>query len=114
MYDHGVDLAQARRRLAQRPGGQQQAVAETARAVDHGDLDIAREAVVLQAVVADDDVAFGMRGEQRARGCNAVAADPDRAAAAAREQHRLVAARARIAIGVYRARRLHSCRRSRG
>ena len=67
-------------RLAQRAGRQRPAVAEAARAVDHGDFDVAREAVVLQAVVADDDVAFRVCGEQRAGGRGAVGADPDRAA----------------------------------
>ena len=41
--DDCVDLRQPRRRLAQRARGQQPAVAETARRVDDGDLDVARQ-----------------------------------------------------------------------
>ena len=47
--------------FAQRAGRQQLAIAVAAAAVDHLDLDIARQAVVLQAVVADHQVATGLR-----------------------------------------------------
>ena len=53
----GIDLVEPRRGLAQRPRRQQPAVAEAARGIDHGDLDVARQRVVLQAVVGDDHVA---------------------------------------------------------
>ncbi len=60
-----VDRREARRRLAQRSGRQQQAVAEAARRVDDRDLDVARERVVLQSVVGDDHVDVRVRREQR-------------------------------------------------
>ncbi len=53
------------------------AVAEAARRVDHRDLDVAREAQVLQPVVGKDHVALGMRRQQRA-----MPRPPDRAATA--------------------------------
>ena len=61
------------RRFAQRAGRQQPAVAVAAAAVDHLDLDVARQAVMLQAVVADHDVAAGLG--QRLRGGGTVAID---------------------------------------
>jgi hypothetical protein len=56
-------------RLAQRAGGQQPAVADAA-VVEHADLDVARQRVVLQAVVADDD----LRGRMRASSARAASA----------------------------------------
>ena len=73
-----------------RPGRQRPAVPETA-PVDHGDFDIARQPVVLQAIVADDQVAIGMRRQQRLAGSSAVAADEHRAVGAPPDQQRLVA-----------------------
>ena len=91
VHDHRIDLAQARDGLAQRPRGQRQPVAEAPLAVDHRDLDVARERVVLQAVVAHEHVDLGMRFEQRARRGGPVGRDVDRHARAPRDQHRLVA-----------------------
>ena len=62
------------------------------------DFDVARERVVLQAVVADDDIAFGMRREQGMCGSGALGADPHRTGATAREQHRFVTDHAWIAV----------------
>src|SRR5436190_27656 len=45
--DDRIDLLQARRRLAQRAGWDTEAVAHAARAVDDGDLERAREPVML-------------------------------------------------------------------
>jgi hypothetical protein len=45
---------------------------------------------VLQAIVRDDDIALGIRGQQRTAGCNAIAPDGDRHLAAPCEQQRLV------------------------
>ena len=90
-----VHRAQPRGRLAQRAGRQQEAVAE-ATCIDHGDLDVAREAIVLQAVIEDDDVDLRVRSAQRRDHCDAVGAHPHRAAAAAGEHDRLVANLARL------------------
>src|SRR4029079_19829128 len=76
------------RRLAQRPGRQQEPVAEAA-TVDDCNLDVAREGVVLQAVVEHEHVRVRMLRAQPGNRFDAVGSDPDRAAAAAREQHRL-------------------------
>ncbi len=64
-------------RLAQRTGGQQQAVADAA-LVEDDDLRVARQAVVLKAVVGDHDVHRRVFAAQRARGGDAVVADEDR------------------------------------
>ena len=66
-------LGESRCRLAQRTRRQQQPVAEAARRVDHDDLDVARECVVLQAIVGDDHIDVRMRVEQPARRLRALA-----------------------------------------
>ena len=109
-----VDVVEARGRLAQRSGRQQQPVAESARRIDDRDLDVAREPVVLQAVVAQHDVARRMRCEQAARRGDAVAADPHRdsrrrRAAAARRRRRRGSS-----LDAHLARALLACRRGRG
>ena len=75
VHDDGIDRSRGATRLAQRAGGQQQAVAEAALAVDDRDLDVARQRVVLQAVVAHQHVA-SRAAEQRLGGGDAVGARP--------------------------------------
>ena len=91
VHDDRVDLAQPRH--AARAAGPRAAAGRcrSPLAVDHRDLDVARERVVLQAVVAHQHVDLGMRLEQRARGRGAVGRDVHRHARAPRDQHRLVA-----------------------
>ena len=101
--DHEIHLAQPGGRLPQRSGGQARGVAQPAKPVHHGDFDIAAQAVVLQAVVAEDDVAIvGL--EQRPRRRHPIRPHHHRTAAAPRQQHRLVADFARIAVGTDSAR----------
>jgi len=50
------------RRLAQGSGGQQLTVAEPTRRIHHRDLEVAREAQVLQSIVADHDVGARLGG----------------------------------------------------
>ena len=69
MDKHRVDRAQAADRLAQWPGGKQPAVAETALAIDHCNLDVARQTIVLQPVVTDQHVAAGMGRESASAVC---------------------------------------------
>ena len=71
-------MGEARARLAQRAGGQHPAVADAAGLVDHRDLEVSLQRVMLQSVVGDDHVAIRMRREQCPRRGDAVAADPDR------------------------------------
>ncbi len=54
---------------------------------------------MLQPVIADDDIDFGMGGAQRMRGCRAVGAHPYRAAGPAREQTGFIAVIPCCAIG---------------
>ena len=110
-HDDRIDGLEPRGGLAQRARGQQPAIAEAARAVDDGDLDAARQSVMLQSVVGEDHVAPRMPGEERPAGGDPVAGDDD-GIAGAREQQRLVADPARIVLRTDRERQGPS-RRSR-
>src|SRR5688572_1147827 len=87
---NGIHAAQASLRLTQRPRGQEKAVAEAA-CIDYGDLEVAAHRVMLQPVVEHEDVDLGVLRAQRSRHARAIRADPNRAAAAPREDDRLVA-----------------------
>ncbi len=56
--------------LAQRPRRQQEAVADAA-VVEHADLDVTVQGQVLQTIVADQQIQFGMLPQQGARGLDA-------------------------------------------
>ncbi len=86
-----------RQRLAQRPGGQQLAVADAA-IVEHHHLHVARQCKVLQSVVGDQHVDLGMRGAQRARSVDAAPRHPHRRTRAPKDQQRLVAHRLDIVV----------------
>src|SRR5688500_8736338 len=103
--DDRIDLLQARRRLAQWPRRYTEAVAHAARAVDDGDLERAREPVMLQAVIRQHDV-DALALEQRCYACDAVGPRDDGTARAPCEQHGLVADLARIACRRHGARPL--------
>jgi hypothetical protein len=64
--DEGIDLGEPRRRFAQRTRGQQPGPARHARRVDHGNLNVARQPVVLQTVIGEDR-RIPDAGEQRGR-----------------------------------------------
>ena len=88
--DHdGVRTLEARRALAQRAGRQQAPIAEASIAVDDDDFAIALQSIVLQPIVADDDVAAGIDQELCRRG--AIAPGGDRNTAAACQQDGLIA-----------------------
>jgi hypothetical protein len=93
-----IHLAKTRCRLAQRPRRQQPPVAELARGIDDGNLERSLQPIVLQAVVGDDDVRFGLPREQRERRGDAVACNAHRAAGASEEQ-RLVSDTTRVVVG---------------
>src|SRR5215470_181686 len=82
--------------LPERSCRQQQAVAVPPLVLD-GDFDVARQPVVLETVVANQQVALGMRREQRPCRPDPVAADPYWRAAPLGKQDRLVAEARRIA-----------------
>ncbi len=92
--DDGIRGPEAPRRLAKRPCGQQPAIAEAAVAVDHHHLAIPRQRIVLQAIVAHDDVAT-VAGQQL-RGRRAIATDGHRCAGAPGQQNGFVAHHAGI------------------
>ena len=96
-HDDGIDTLESPRWLAQRARGQQLAVAEPPRGIDHGDLEITRQPQMLQAVVADDDL--GARLGRTPRGRDAICTDHDHARPAQRVQHGLVADFGRVAGG---------------
>jgi hypothetical protein len=90
--DHDrIHFGKARHRLAQRPRRQHEPVAVEALSVDDGNLHVAFQCVVLQAVVGHEDVHFRVRREERARGGRAIGRDEDRNLGTARDEHRLVA-----------------------
>ena len=65
--------------------------------IDDDDFDIAPQAVMLQAIVADNDIAIRMGGEQRISCRDAIAADKKSDLGARRNQHRFIADFDRIA-----------------
>ena len=79
------------------PGREEPAVPRRTGRIDDRDLDIARQPIVLKAVVSEDDVALRVPGQQVARGCDTIARDDDRVAGARQEQ-RLVADATRIVV----------------
>jgi hypothetical protein len=89
-HDDCIHAGEASSALPQRSGGQRKPVADAAAGIEHGDFAIPPQGVVLQTVVAHDDVACRICSAQRARGGDAVATDPDRASAALRQQDRLI------------------------
>src|SRR5690606_11042818 len=95
--DAVVAAGAARGEFAQGAGGDEAAVAVAAAAVDDFDLDVAAQAVVLEAVVADDDVAAGVG--KRLGGGGAVAVDSDPGAGTHGDEDGFVAARVRIGAG---------------
>ena len=99
-------------RLAQWPGRQQPTIADAATAVDHDDLAIPRQTIVLQAVVRQDDLGAALYRAPRRR--HAIRTGDDDRAGALRQQHRFVAdfLRRRVADS-RRAAIRRSCRRSR-
>ena len=86
---HGVHSLQAGQRLPQRARREQPSVARTT-PVEDRKLHIAGQAVVLQAVVAEQDIHLGMLRQQRHPGRGPVAADPDRAGRPTGKHQRLV------------------------
>src|SRR5262245_2628984 len=96
--DNRIDLLQARWWLAKRPGRQTQAVAHSARAVDDGDLERAREPVMLQPVVRQYDV-DALVLDQRLDASDSIGPGDDRTPRTSCEQHGLVADFFWIAVG---------------
>jgi len=63
----------------------------TALAVDHGDLDVASQSVVLQPVIGDQHIAMRVDAEQAPSRVDPIDADPHRTAARAGKEQWLVA-----------------------
>lgn len=59
--------------------------------IKYDQFDGALQTIVLQAVVGDDDIALGVRGEQRATGGHTIATDDDRSPATLGQEQRFVA-----------------------
>ena len=89
VVDHQVDRGEPAGRLAQRSGRQAAAIAQAALAVDHGDLQVARQSIVLESVVAQQQVAAEPADRQFAVR-HPVRAGDHRADAPPGEQERLV------------------------
>ena len=87
---HRVGLLQALGRFSQGAGGQATAIAQAARGIDQHQFQVAGQAVVLHAVVAQDQVQR-FAGQQRLHGTGAVGVDHQRHAGALHDQQRLIA-----------------------
>src|SRR5690606_30999023 len=57
-----IDAMQASGRFAQRSGWEQASVTQPSSLIDHGKFEVARQAIVLQAVVANDDLGAPFNG----------------------------------------------------
>ena len=88
---HGVYAFQAMQRLAQIAVGQQIQRPPHIGGREHGQLEIALQGVVLQAVVGNDDLHVGMRGQKRPARFGTAAAHGGGGAGAAVQQQRFVA-----------------------
>jgi hypothetical protein len=88
-------------RFTQWPGRQTGAVAVAPLAIDHHDLHIPLQCVVLQAVVTQQHIARG-RVQQRLTGLDPVRPGHHRQTGFLCQQHRLVAGFDRIAVGLHR------------
>src|SRR5690606_21233487 len=91
VIDHNkVDFSQPGRWLAQWARRQQPAVAETAGTVDHGNLDVTRQRIMLQAVIAQDYIRL-QRAFHKANAAGAIRIYNDRRAGIAGEQQGFIA-----------------------
>ena len=96
-----VDRSKPPQRFAQRPDRQTPAVAGAA-PVENDQFDIASQPVVLQAVVAEQDIDLRVRRQQGRPRRRTLPPDADRHATAPGEQQRFIAHRFRQRIGAHR------------
>ena len=59
MPHHPIDTSEAIRPLTQRTSGQQPTVTDPAHRIDHGDLEVARQRMMLQPIVAEHQARTG-------------------------------------------------------
>jgi hypothetical protein len=64
VHHHRIHLGKPGKRFPQGPGRQQAAVAEAALAIHHHDFHVPRQGVMLQPVVGQDHIDFGMESQQ--------------------------------------------------
>lgn len=95
---HEIHCGQSRYRLSQRARRQAAAIAMAQDPIHHGDFQIPRQGIVLQAIVAEDQIAIG-----RFHGCfdrrDPIRRREHRASGAPRQQHGLIPHPIRVAIG---------------
>ncbi len=94
--DERIRAREMARALPQRPCRQQPTIAKPALAIDDDDLAVARQAKMLQAIIADDHLHAGC--DRCACGRDAVGADEDGATAATLQQKGLIADLAPVRI----------------
>jgi Tetraacyldisaccharide-1-P 4''-kinase len=75
IYDR-IDLAQPENKLAQRPDKQQATIAETLLYINNYQLDITLQTIILQTIIADDQIALRINLHQHLHRCHAVYAYP--------------------------------------
>ena len=96
-------LRQPPRGLTQRTCRQAAPVAQAPLGIHRGDLQIPLQPVVLEPIVADEDVAAKLPHQTQPRG-DAVGPGDDRATGTPGQQHRLVAQRDRVRVRVHQVR----------
>ena len=97
MLHNGKHRVQTMRRLAQRPRRQTPTIAHAA-LVHHHQLNITVQTIMLQTIIAHDDIAFGMRHADCTRDRHAVLPDPHRYTRVQSQLQRFIADLARQTI----------------
>ena len=102
--DNEIHLIQSLRRLAQWPDRQAVAVTQSSLAINNSDLQVPPQRIVLKPIIADNQIALRLLGQQIAHRPGAIRIDHQRAAATTRQHHRLVAYLSCIAVLIYQQR----------
>ncbi|MNS61327.1 hypothetical protein D3C72_943510 [compost metagenome] len=97
---HRVSLVQAFGRLTQRPRRQAAGIAQAAGSIDQHQFQVTGQAVVLHAVVTQDQVE-GFAGQQCLHGAGAVGVDHQRHAGALHDQQRFIAGLLGSLVGLH-------------
>lgn len=95
--NHQIDLPQTRRRFAKRPYRQTMAIPQSSGSIDHDDLQLTTQGIVLQAVIRQNHIAI-VRLQKMAGRCNPIRPDHHGQTRPACQQHRFVTGLGRIAL----------------
>jgi len=101
MCNNQIDLGQTLNRLAQGPGWQQEAVTQ-GRRIEDDNLNVASEAVVLQAIISHHGVAVGVSAQELTDSRWPITTDDEWAFTQCGKQYRFVTIERRVALGRHR------------